>query len=154
MLHKIDFLIRRIERYILTFLISCMVVLAMLQVISRFVIESPIPWTEAMLTYMFVWTVFLGASLAVAENAHFGVELLVVHFSDKVQRIIATVVNVLMIAFAWMLLSKGILLVEGNTTQMMSAMPFSMVWPYLAMPVSGLLIIVHVLNNTLCLWRD
>ncbi|MDT8902921.1 TRAP transporter small permease [Anaeroselena agilis] len=142
----INKLVTKVEKYCLVFLIIIMTFLGLAQIISRFVIQSPIPWTEALLTYMFVWTCFLGASLAVEQNAHFGVEIFVVMLPKPLQRVIEMAVYLLIIVFAGLMINKGMLFVEGNRDQMMAAMPFSMIWPYLAIPVSGVFIAIHALN--------
>jgi TRAP-type transport system small permease protein len=142
-LEKIDNRIQRFEGWCLVFLISCMLVLGLMQVISRFVIQQPIGWSEPMLTYMFVWSCFLGASLAVAKGAHFEVELFVDRLTPATQKYIALFVHFLIVLFSVGMVWKGLILVEANQTQEMAAMPFSMMWPYLAMPVSGLFVIIH-----------
>lgn len=142
----INKVVAKFEQYSLVFLIISMTFLGMAQIFSRFVIESPIPWTEALLTYMFVWSSFLGASLAVEQNAHFGVELFVVMLPKRIQRVIEVGVYLLIIVLAALMVWKGMVFVEGNSDQLMAAMPFTMVWPYLAIPVSGLFIAVHALN--------
>lgn len=147
----INKLVTKFEQYCLVFLITIMTFLGLAQIISRFVIQSPIPWTEALLTYMFVWTCFLGASLAVEQNAHFGVEIFVVMLPKPLQRWIEIAVYLLVVVFAVLMMVKGMLFVEGNSDQMMAAMPFSMIWPYLSIPVSGLFIAIHALNAIYCL---
>jgi len=146
-IEKIDNIIQKFEGRCLVFLISCMLVLGLMQVISRFVIQQPIGWSEPMLTYMFVWSCFLGASLAVAKRAHFEVELFVDHLTPAMQKYIALFVHVLITLFSVVMVWKGLILVEANQTQEMAAMPFSMVWPYLVMPVSGLFVIIHSLTQ-------
>jgi len=145
-LSKIDGLVRKFEEKCLVLLMTCMLILGLMQVISRFVIQQPIGWSEPMLTYMFVWSCFLGASLAVAHRAHFEVELFVDFLSPQHQKLVAFFVHLLIIGFSIIMVWKGMLLVESNQTQEMAAMPFSMVWPYLAMPVSGLFVIIHSLE--------
>lgn len=147
----INKLVTKLEQYSLVFLITVMTFLGLAQIISRFVIQSPIPWTEALLTYMFVWTCFLGASLAVEQNAHFGVEIFVVLLPKRLQRVIEICVYLLIIIFAAIMIMKGMLFVEGNADQEMAAMPFSMIWPYLAIPVSGLFIAIHAVTAIYCL---
>lgn len=142
----INKLVTKFEQYSLVFLITVMTFLGLAQIISRFVIQSPIPWTEALLTYMFVWTCFLGGSLAVEQNAHFGVEIFVMLLPRSLQRVVEIGVYLLIVAFAVIMMVKGMLFVEGNSDQMMAAMPFSMIWPYLAIPVSGLFIAIHSLS--------
>ncbi len=146
LLEKFDGMIRKFEEKCLVLLITCMLFLGLMQVFSRFVIQKPIGWSEPMLTYMFVWSCFLGASLAVAHRAHFEVELFVDLLSPKAQKLIAFLVHVLIIGFSVIMVWKGLILVEANQTQEMAAMPFSMVWPYLAMPVSGFFVIIHSLT--------
>jgi len=146
LLAKLDCIIRKFEEKILVLLMACMLVLGLMQVISRFVIQKPIGWSEPMLTYMFVWSCFLGASLAVAHHAHFEVELFVDHMSPNAQKIFGILVHLLIISFSILMVWKGALLIEANQTQEMAAMPFSMVWPYLSMPVSGLFVIIHSLT--------
>lgn len=146
LLAKIDYIIRKFEEKCLVLLMACMLVLGLMQVISRFVIQKPIGWSEPMLTYMFVWSCFLGASLAVAHHAHFEVELFVDHMSPNAQQIFGILVHLLIIGFSILMVWKGALLIEANQTQEMAAMPFSMVWPYLSMPVSGFFVIIHSLT--------
>ena len=147
----INKLVVKFEQYSLVFLITVMTFLGLAQIFSRFVIESPIPWTEALLTYMFVWTCFLGGSLAVEQNAHFGVEIFVILLPKRIQRFIEIGVHLLIIVFAGIMIVKGMMFVEGNADQDMAAMPFSMIWPYLAIPVSGLFIIIHALTAIYCM---
>lgn len=142
----INRLVTKCEQYSLVFLLTVMTFLGLAQIVSRFVIEKPIPWTEALLTYMFVWSSFLGASLAVEMKAHFSVELFVVKLPQRLQRVVEVGVYLLIIFFAGLMIQKGMLFVEGNRDQLMAAMPFTMVWPYLAIPVSGLFIAIHALN--------
>ena len=146
LLAKLDSIIRKFEEKCLVLLITFMLVLGLMQVISRFVIQKPLGWSEPMLTYMFVWSCFLGASLAVANRAHFEVEVFVDLLGPQSQKIIAIIVHLLIIGFSIIMVWKGMLLVDSNQTQEMAAMPFSMVWPYLAMPVSGFFVIVHSLT--------
>ena len=146
-MQRLNHVVKSVEMVIVFVLLCCMLVLGSLQIISRFVIQSPIPWTEAMLTYMFVWTCFLGASLAVAEKAHFGVEIFVEKMPPHIRRPVEIGVDLIMLGFALLMVYKGLLLVENNMDQLMSAMPFTMVWPYLAMPVTGLCIFIHVLTD-------
>ncbi len=142
----INSLVTKFEQYCLVVMLIMMTFLGLAQVFSRFVIESPIPWTEALLTYMFVWVGFLGASLAVEQGAHFSVELVVVLLPERMQRYIEIVVLLLIIVLAGLMIYKGMLFVEGNADQLMAAMPFTMIWPYLALPVSGLFMAIHALN--------
>ena len=146
-MNALNRVILSVEKWVLTVMLVIMVFMGMAQIISRFVIERPIPWTEAMLTYMFVWTCFLGAAYAVATNAHFSVELFVDRLPPKLRMGFEIGGQVLIIAFSLLVIQKGMMIVESNADQQMAAMPFSMSWPYLALPVCSALTCIHALTN-------
>ena len=146
-LERIDAFTGCLERWMLIVLLVAMIVLGMLQIISRFVIRSPIMWSEALLMYMVVWSSFIGASLAVRESAHFEVEIFVVHLPPVVQKVLAIGVYVTIFLFSVFLIDKGIFLVKLNQRQLMALLPFTMSWPYLILPLSGTLMAIHSLRH-------
>lgn len=146
-MQRIDALTARLERWLLIILLTAMVVLGLLQIISRFVIKAPIMWSEALLMYMFVWFSFIGASLAVRELSHFEVEIFVIKLPGIVQKILSLAVYVMIFAFALFMVSKGMFLVKLNQRQLMALLPFTMSCPYLVLPLSGVFMAVHSLNH-------
>lgn len=148
-MEKVDLLLRKVEGKVVVVLTCFMLVLGFLQVFSRYVIESPIPWSEALLTYMFVWFSFIGTSLAVAEGAHFCVEIIFIRFPARMRYYVELVIYALIMLIACLMVYKGMVLVWANRTQLMTILPFTMSWPYLALPVSGALIFTHSLSHAL-----
>lgn len=160
-MERVDALVGRLERWMLILLLSAMVVLGLLQIISRFVIKAPITWSEALLMYMFVWFSFIGASLAVKELAHFEVEIFMIRLPLPLQKTIAVAVYGLIFAFAVFMVWKGVFLVKLNQRQLMAMMPFTMSVPYAILPLSGACIAIHSLKHIVGLvgrhsskWRD
>ena len=160
-MERLDSLTARRERWMLIVLLSVMVVLGLLQIISRFVIKAPIMWSEALLMYMFVWFSFLGASLAVRELSHFEVEIFMVRLPQMIQKILSLAVFAMIFVFALFMIWKGLFLVKLNQRQLMAMMPFTMSAPYVILPLSGTFIAIHSLNHLTGLffrhhteWRD
>ena len=52
-------------------------------VVSRYVFNSALSWTEEFAIWAFTWLIFLGAALGVARDAHIGVALLSVPKSPR-----------------------------------------------------------------------
>ncbi len=146
-MERLDTLTARLERWMLIVLLTVMVVLGLLQIISRFVIKAPIMWSEALLMYMFVWSSFIGASLAVKEFSHFEVEIFVVRLPRMVRKILSLAVYSMIFAFALFMIWKGLFLVKLNQRQLMAMMPFTMSGPYVILPLSGTFIAIHSLNH-------
>ena len=160
-MERLDDFTARLERWMLIVLLTVMVILGLLQIISRFVIKAPIMWSEALLMYMFVWSSFLGASLAVRGLSHFEVEIFVVRLPRMIQKVLSLAVYAMIFAFAVFMIWKGLFLVKLNQRQLMAMMPFTMSGPYMILPLSGTFMAIHSLAHLTGLfsrhhteWRD
>ena len=63
-------------RAMLVILVVMLVVSVVWQVLSRYLLEDPSPWTEELARFLLVWIGMLGASLAIRQHAYLGLELL------------------------------------------------------------------------------
>jgi len=153
-LTKINTAVIKLEKGILIVLLSVMMVLGLMQIFSRFVIQRPITWSEAMLTYMFVWSSYVAVSLGVQENIHFSVDVVVRKLNPRWQYILSIVCAVLLVGFSLFLIKIGFFLVDFNKDQLMPAMPYAMSWPYLALPICGIFSLVHSVNKIYELIRE
>lgn len=146
-LTKINTAVIKLEKGILIVLLSVMMVLGLMQIFSRFVIQKPITWSEAMLTYMFVWSSYVAVSLGVHENTHFSVDVVVRKLSPRWQYFLSLICGFLLAGFSIFLIIFGFYLVDFNKDQLMPAMPFAMSWPYMALPVCGVFSLVHSVHQ-------
>lgn len=53
-----------------------MVVLTCWQVFTRYLLKNPSSWSEELVSYMFGWMAFFGASLVTGERGHMNIPLL------------------------------------------------------------------------------
>lgn len=67
-----------------------MTVLAVLQVILRYVFGAPLFWVDEVSTDIMLWLTWLGAVLLWLESGHMVADLLTTQFPERVQRMIAT----------------------------------------------------------------
>lgn len=68
MLDKLEWLLK----IICAALAGALTIVIFLQVFYRFVLRAPLVWSEEMALFLFQWTVFMGAALAVKQRSHFG----------------------------------------------------------------------------------
>ena len=146
---KINHFILLIEKSILIVLMTSMLIFGFLQVFSRFILKSPIGWSEELLTYSFTWASFIGASMAIYTKSHFSVDLLMRKLPDGLVKKIRLFTWVMICLFSLFILVMGWRLTLLNSIQMMNIIPISMSWAYLAMPVCGLFIFIHGFEKTL-----
>ena len=69
------------------------------QFFTRYVLNDSAAWTEEIARYLLIATVFIGASIGVAKNNHIQVDFFYRYMPPGMGRALATVVDVLRIAF-------------------------------------------------------
>ena len=94
----LDFIAKAVE-WIIVLCLSLMVICVTVNVFARYCLKIGITWIEEFSTLMFVWSVFLGAFIALRSKAHLALGAIVKRFSPRFQNIDRIVVLVLTAAF-------------------------------------------------------
>lgn len=123
--------------------------LVTLEVISRFLFNFSIFFTNALARYLLVWFFLLGAGLALRKGAHVGFEFLVKSFPPEVSKKIAMVANVLVLAFLALMMWSGLTSLPQALSETDSSLGVSSVWVMFAFPVGFALLIYHQLSAIL-----
>ena len=119
--------------------LGSMAALVIYQVGARYLFGSPPSWTEELARFLQVWLVLLASPVCVRRGMHLAVDYLTPRLPPGAR--VAARVGVLLISavFCLALAFFGIRLLAVAGFQTSPALGISMVWPYLAVPVSGLL---------------
>ncbi|WP_448207146.1 TRAP transporter small permease [Azospirillum sp. sgz302134] len=107
--------LERVTEWIMAAMLAVMVALIFGNVVLRYVFNSGIVAAEEIARLMFVWLVFLGATLALRRQQHLGMEILQVRLPPRVRRACAVVSHLLMLYALW-------LFVEGSWMQLLIGM--------------------------------
>ena len=99
-------LLERITEWIMAAMLAIMVGLVFANVVLRYIFSSGIVAAEEIARLMFVWLVFLGATVALRHQRHLGLEILQSRLPFKVRRACA-VISHLMILYALYLFVQG-----------------------------------------------
>jgi TRAP-type C4-dicarboxylate transport system permease small subunit len=146
-LDLLDRFVIKLEQVMICCAVPVMLVMGVLQIVSRFVIKAPIAWTEQLLTVLFVWTSYLGASVALANQSHFQVDVFVILLPQWAQKTLNVAADVVVISFCVFMIRKGWFLFERTANQGMAMLPFSIRWAYFCLPVTALGMGIHSLNH-------
>lgn len=65
--------------------------------ISRYCFNQPLTYVEEIATSMFVWLIFVGASVCYKEKMHIGVEVFVEMLPKRFQKVIGIIVDIILI---------------------------------------------------------
>ncbi len=103
----IDVIFKAVE-WVIAILVAEMTLLVFMQVISRYVLNSSLTWSEEIVNYSMIWISMLGACLLVRSNGHMAIDNFVKSMKGLL-KVATTLVSVaIQIAFIVVML-KGIL---------------------------------------------
>lgn len=142
---------------ILTLAAGTMIGAIFLQVFFRFVVQSPLYWTEELSRYSFVYVVFIGAAWAGKNHMHLGVDYFTLKLPDSVMRVLRVILDCLILAFSAVIVAAGVLVVPVNLKQSSPALHIPMGAVYVAIPIGfGLLFVYYLehLLNDLNTWKQ
>ena len=124
-----------------------MIVSCFLQVISRYVFNFSLSWTEEVARYCFIWVNMLGAAILVKKKGHAVIDFLVKNLKGAKRRIHLSVISAVTLVAAGVLIYQSILLMPVVAQQSSPATNISMFYVYLAVPVGSAGIFIHALSD-------
>ena len=88
-----------LERYIMCALLVGMTLVLGIQIVFRFVLNSPLTWSEELARFMFIWSTFLSIGFCLREGISLKIDTLISVFPKKVQAIIYMIGDAVMAVF-------------------------------------------------------
>lgn len=145
---KID----KVIEFALIVLISTLVLDVLWQVFSRYVLSSPSSFTDELAGFLLIWVGLLGAAYVAGKNEHLAIDLMLQKLKGKKKRNLQIIINLIVGIFAvfvmvfggtWLVYTRFILGVKS------AALALSLGYVYLIVPISGLIILYYVIDNSL-----
>ena len=139
-------------RTLLVVLVVALVSSVAWQVMSRYLLSDPSPWTEELARFLLIWIGMLGASLAFRERAHLGLELL----PAKLEGMSATMLRFFTLAVIAFFAATVLIAGGGNLVsltwelrQYSAVLGMPIAWVYSVVPLTGVLIVFYCLVQAL-----
>jgi len=126
---------------------TALFVVVVLAVIGRYVFGRSLTWTEEVPRYLLIWISFLGAAACVARREHVGFDVLFNALPAPVRRWLGAAIGALILGFGWIVFRYGIVFVKDFGPDMMETIPYTNYWYYVAVPISGALLLLFALRN-------
>ena len=145
----------RVAEWLCIIMFAIMVCLVTFQVIVRYVFNAPNPYTEALSQYLFVWMILICGAYVFGSREHMNITFLIHKLSKKGQIIIAMVTEFICMVFgATVMAYGGWVKAMQQMRQMDPALHIPKGVIYLAIPVSGALIVIYTIFNEIMLVRQ
>ncbi|MBM4017028.1 MAG: TRAP transporter small permease [Planctomycetes bacterium] len=114
---------------------------------SRYVTRTPAAWAEEVGRYLFVYLVFVGASLALKKRDHFAVDFLVEKLPPRAARAMRVFSSAAVIVFALLVTGYGAKLVVAGWGTVAAATEMPRAVPHAAVPLGGLLMLARGIED-------
>jgi TRAP-type C4-dicarboxylate transport system permease small subunit len=144
MLQRLSDTLARCTEFIVMVLMAFLVVVVVTSVAFRYLLLSPLSWSEEVGRYVMIWLGFLAASIAVRDGLHVGVDFVVQWSPVGLAVWLRKLARVALGVFLLIVMGYGFILVVDLWDQWSPVMDIRMTWPYLAIPVGSLLMLVQL----------
>ncbi len=138
-------------------ILAIMVIDVTWQVLSRYVVGSPSTFTDELASFLLVWLGILGGAYVYGRGEHLAISFIAEKFSIVSQRRTRLFVEFVVLMFSfWVMLVGGVWMVYTRFLLGVRSAALELNWGYvyLVLPLSGLLIIIYVVDNLLKLKKS
>lgn len=137
--------LKKIIEMVVIFCSAVMTFTLIIQVFLRYVLKTSIPFSEELARYLMIWVVFLAAGLALKEDAHISIRVLVDRFRGRARLWLNLGAQILLLIFLVLLIRESIAVLPYQRIQIILSMGISIFWFYLAIPVGCIIMILFLL---------
>lgn len=153
---KLKTFLGEFEIYIGAVLFAAMTILLFVQVVSRYVFNNSITWTEELCTIMFVWMVYLGCAGAITRRKHLRIDAFLVAMPFRVRKVLLIIDDIIFGIFSVYILIPMMqittnYLVRGAVSPILRLPKFI---SYGMMPVCFVLIVIRIVPNIIRLIHE
>lgn len=131
------------NRWALILLLAAMAVIIFTNVAMRYLLNESIEWAEEVARHMMIWLTFVGAGPVLRYGGHIAVENMQDASSPRLAAAMRVVVATLLFVFFGFMVWYGWLYMQRTMFQLTAATQIPFAYIYAAMPVGGVLLIVH-----------
>ncbi len=120
----------------------------LLQILTRNYIRVPMAWTAEVALFCFLWSVYLGAAIAIRSRQHYIVEILPKSFV-RTTAILTTFSDIVIFSVFFVLVWGGVKFTAMGFSRFLISLPVSMAWLFVAMPISGVAMFLFGIENVI-----
>ena len=156
-MNLLDEISRRLNqtmKFLAGFLIAAMTILVFLQVIFRYVLDAPLDWSEEMASFAFVWMALLGAGIGLKNDEHPRLDIFYQVFPHRVKKLCSFIINLAILFMLVVLFVFGLKLTIAMQMQRTAALGYSISYVYAVLPLSAIIMFIHVFVKTIVLFSD
>jgi TRAP-type C4-dicarboxylate transport system permease small subunit len=141
-------------KFLAGFLIAAMTILVFLQVVFRYLLDAPLDWSEEMASFAFVWMALLGASVGLRNDEHPRLDIFYQIFPEWLKKLSGLLINLAILFMLVVLFIFGLKFTIAMQMQRTAALGYSVSYVYAVLPISAVIMLIHVLVKSAMLVFD
>ncbi len=120
-----------------------------LQIVMRYIFNSPLVWSEEFARYIYIWICFIGVGYGVRKNLHIKMEAFMNIFHHNVQNYVEIAMTIAIMVFVASIIPSGIRYTVAVSRIPSPAMEIPMSWVSAAVPLGLIIGEVRLLQKLL-----
>lgn len=145
----LDDAVRVIEYHLLWVLLGTIFSVLTATVFFRYILASPITWTEELLTMVFTWMVFIGSSAALATHQHIRIDILLRALPARLEFVATLVAALVCLGVFAVAVYFGFVYVGTTWGDLTPMLGMTFGFYTLALPVTCVCAALHVVRNSI-----
>lgn len=146
-----------LQRSVIFSIFAVLVVCVSWQVITRYVLGVPSTTTDEVARFLFIWLALIGGAYTYGQGRHLAIDILPQSLTGVPHRIVMVLITLLIAGFAGAVLVWGGWDLVARTLaqgQISPTLRLPMGYVYMALPVSGVMILAYAVRDILSQIRD
>lgn len=140
MIERVEFLLKKLDvifEWMTAIILGGMTLSIFSQVIFRYIIKNPLPWSEELARFLFIWMTFIASYIGARKGSHIGVEALQKALPGIGGKIIKALANFITSAFFFIIVFSTFSFWPKLMVQISPALGLPMAFVYLAMIIGS-----------------
>ena len=150
---RIKYYVEKCVDWISVFFFIVIFIVALAQIIMRWLFRNPIVWSEELIRLMYVWLCYIGWTIASRNKAHIKITALVSVIPPSARKILETFNCLLIILFSLFMVYYGIKMTEVGARGRAVTIPIHFGLVYGVAPVTNFIILVYQLVEIVTIWK-
>ena len=141
----IDRILAKFEKFldlVTSVILAGLLLIVWAQVVSRYVLNSSLPWTEEAARYLMIWGVLLGVNLAFLNGYLISINFITDKLPERVQAVMGLVRKLCALFYTGILAYYGVFLAIMGARMESPAMGIQYTWVFAAVPIGAALLFV------------
>ncbi len=147
---------RNIEKVFAVVISIVMTVVLFLQVLSRYVFNLSITWSEELSIFLLIWLTYIGASMAVMQRRHLRITMLAELLPKRAFKIVDIVSNVVFLGFMLFIAhgTYNLILLAKRTKQMGASTGIPRWVVFTGLLLAYILMMIRLVQDTVRHYRE